>query len=232
MDLVFVLGKGSKWNNTEIRYSIRSAEKFLSYENIFVVGECPKWLDVTHIPAIDPYPLNKERNIFHKILTACDDPRISDDFIFMNDDHFILQEQKELPNYAAGTLEGYLKNKRVTTYSISVNNTMFALKKNKLPTTFFDVHCPIVYNKQGIQELRKYNWGIRGGYVIKSLYGNTHKLQGVEMTDLKLKTPTDEEAIKQRIAGRNVFSIADTAINTNLLNVLNELYPYKSKYEQ
>ena len=44
MDIVYILGNGSKFNNEEIRYSLRSLEKFVNFDRVFIVGECPKFL--------------------------------------------------------------------------------------------------------------------------------------------------------------------------------------------
>jgi hypothetical protein len=44
-NLLYILGSGSKWQNNEIRYSIRSAEKYVgNLGRVFIVGEFPKFL--------------------------------------------------------------------------------------------------------------------------------------------------------------------------------------------
>lgn len=231
MDLVYILGTGSRWGNNELRYSLRSIEKYLKHKNIFLIGEKPEWAqNLTHIPAIDPYPMNKERNIFSKIMVACKDSRVTEDFLFINDDHFLLQPMKDIPYYGNGTIEQFLK-RRVTTYTMSAYNTKKALQAKSLPTNYFDIHAPIIYNKQKFLELQAYDWNIKKGYVIKSLYCNTHNIAPVPYSDCKLQIPTNEEAIKEKIKGRAFFSIGDGAINTNLRNVMEELYPEKSSYE-
>src|SRR4051812_35587008 len=91
MDILIPLGRGSSWQNNELRYALRSVEKHLSgYDNIFIVGEKPDWIqNITHIPFEDkPGYGNRDRNIFNKILAGIKDERLSYEFMFMSDDHF------------------------------------------------------------------------------------------------------------------------------------------------
>lgn len=73
-DLVYVLGKGSKYKNLEIKISITSMLKFCSHwiGNIYVIGENPGIHNprVQHVYAPDITKANKDANIIHKLLTA------------------------------------------------------------------------------------------------------------------------------------------------------------------
>src|SRR5688500_2320198 len=106
-------GFGSRNNDIELRYCLRSIETHLSgYGDIFLIVHKPKWVkNVMHIPAEDEQRTWwKERNIYRKILLACEDPRVSDDFLFMNDDHYLLSDfvAGEFPYYREGTISDYL----------------------------------------------------------------------------------------------------------------------------
>ena len=70
MDVCYVLGKGSLYDNLEIRLSLRSIEQNGSnIGRVFVVGEKPDWIQsVVHIPFEEKY--TKENNIFGKIITV------------------------------------------------------------------------------------------------------------------------------------------------------------------
>lgn len=96
-DLVYVLGKGSKFNNLEIKISITSMLKFCSHwiGNIYVVGENPNIHNpkVTHIYAPDITKSNKDANIINKILTAIKKiPSLSDNFLFCSDDILVTKK--------------------------------------------------------------------------------------------------------------------------------------------
>ena len=92
-DAVYPLGSGSKWNNNELRYSLRSLEKNLvDLRNVYIVGYRPEWLTgAIHIPCDDPLPHNKDGNIIRKILRACQTPGLSEDFLQVSDDQILLR---------------------------------------------------------------------------------------------------------------------------------------------
>lgn len=230
MDVVYVLGNGSRWKNNELKYSLRSIEKYLKFGKVFIVGEKPDWIkDIIHIPATDPHRANKERNIYEKILLACNDDRISNNFFFFNDDHFLLKKVDRLEAHHREPLEEFTWG-RYTMYKHSANNTISHLKRRSLSTFNYDIHCPIVYNKEKFKAM-DYNWNVRYGYLIKSLYGNTHQLQGRIMEDCKIQTTLTIHQLKDRVKDRWVFSIGDGAICKDLVKFMDELYPEKSRFE-
>ncbi len=96
-DLVYVLGRGSKFNNLEIKISITSMLKFCSHwiGNIYIVGENPRIRNpkVTHIYAPDITRNNKDANIIHKLLVAIEKvPKLSDNFLFCSDDILVTKK--------------------------------------------------------------------------------------------------------------------------------------------
>lgn len=233
--IVIPLGNGSRWSDTELRYCLRSITKHLTgYDDIFIVGEKPEWLKgVVHIPCPDygDKTYHKERNIFEKIMAACKDERVTDYFLFMNDDHFLLQDFEAgiFPYYCHGWLNEFMT---VTDYKHTVWNTMEIYKD--WHAVYFDIHCPIVYNKRRFEYyLHDLDWGKKFGYCIKTIYCNsTIGFKAIEYPDLKINEVYSSDQIRKLIAGRPWFSIGDKAREGGLLKVLNELYPNKSMYEK
>lgn len=234
--IVIPLGTGSRWNNTELRYALRSVEKHLAgYGDIFIIGEKPDWLrNVVHIPCPDygDKTYDKEHNIYRKIMAACADDRVTEDFLFMNDDHFLLQDYEagNFPYYCEGWLSEYMT---VTDYKHTVRNTVnwFSTINND-GRLYFDIHCPVLYNKMPFMLLSGLNWEKAFGYCIKTVYCNTlPHLKAIEQPDLKINEVHTADRIHRMIAGRPWFSIGDRAREGGLLRVLNDLYPHKSKYE-
>lgn len=229
--IIFPLGNGSRWNDTELRYSLRGIEQHLSnYGEVFVIGERPSFLsnNIIHIPATDgDKTYNKERNIYTKIMAACNDPRVSDDFLFMNDDHFLLSNYRadQFPYYFDGML-GDVSS--VSDYRYTLHNTKSVLG---VDVPCFDVHTPIVYNKRLFQLLSCYDWSVKFGYCIKTAYCARAGVAGKPYQDLKIKDPLTTDQIKELIKGRDCFSVDNQAREGGLLQVLNELYPTKSRYE-
>ncbi|MFA9220547.1 MAG: hypothetical protein ACEQSL_05110, partial [Sediminibacterium sp.] len=150
MDVVYVLGIGSPWQDNELRYSLRSVQQYLKdFDRVFIVGERPAWLqNIVHVPCRDGS--QKERNIMEKILKVCATD-VSDDFFFLNDDHFLLQETSTInfPYYYTGTLEETASTRHyMKPYTHSLRNTQSALMKNNYPQNYYDIHTPIVYSKK------------------------------------------------------------------------------------
>lgn len=93
----------------------------------------------------------------------------------------------------------------------------------------FDIHTPILYEKQKFIALEQEEWGYE--HIIKSLYCNRWGVQGEEMKDLKFSRPFKREEIRQAIQGKLWFSISENGTNDAMKDVLQELYHNPSKYE-
>src|SRR6187397_2321209 len=107
MDLVYVLGSGSAWADNELRFSLRSLKYLDQVDRIFIVGNCPPWVqNVEHVYFGDRFSC-KEKNIMLKLAYACGHPDLSEHFLHLHDDHFCLayQSAEDIPNWAGGPLE-------------------------------------------------------------------------------------------------------------------------------
>lgn len=237
MDLVIPLGTGSRWEDNELRFALRSAEKYINkLGNVYIIGERPEWItNVTYIPAVDRPGIEwKEFNIMQKVLKACALKQLSREFIFMNDDHFLLSPMPPLPYYCCGTLESKLAARRKQDhYYYSMNNTRNALQARQRGDTYFDVHAPIIYNKNLFRDVvLSYDWlAVPYGYVIKSLYCNSLDIKGTQDDDLKVRERVNCFQLETLTQHRKYFSISDEAVSQDLDIYLRYLYPDKSKYE-
>ena len=76
--------------NPDLKFSLRSVEKFCTFRNIWVVGYKPNWVkNVNYLPTVQSG--NKWVNSMTNIVAACNCPEISEDFVLMNDDFFMLR---------------------------------------------------------------------------------------------------------------------------------------------
>jgi hypothetical protein len=227
-------GHGSRWNDTELRYCLRSIEKHLSgHGDIFLIGHRPDWcINVHHIPAVDGEMVyERDRNIFNKIMLAINDERVTENFLFMNDDHWLLKDYQadRFPIYCHGDLAEYVV--REDLYGNTVKNT--ALHVDAL-SPYFDVHCPIVYNKTIFPQLQRYDWNKKYGYCIKTLYVNqlAPPFITTEHPDIKINEPISSNKIRMLIDGKHWFSAGHKAAQGGLGKTLQDLYPVKSRYEK
>lgn len=230
IDVCIPLNNRSTQKNLELRYCLRSIEQHLSgVGNVFIVGYCPEWVDnVIHIPADeDPRNRFRDRNIMTKMAIACRDDRVSDNFLMVHDDHFLLSdyEAAAFPYYHMGPLVP-----SDSQYGKTKQNTLSLLG----PVNNYDAHCPIVFNKERfMRSVALADWSKWYGYCLKTLYCVMNGIGGEFMFDIKIRMPWRADEIKSAIAGRKWFSIGDRCFKEGgMWDVLNELYPNKSRYEQ
>ncbi len=245
IDVVIPLGTGSRWNDNELRYSLRSLVKFGSnFGRIVIVGEkLPEWIENVYWIKQKPTNYNHEHNIYENILAACEAPIVTERFLGWQDDYFLTAPINcaDYPFYYNGTLEdGIKKRVRFDGYAISLNNSKTVLESRGCWTLNYDLHCPIEYTKTGfIAHVSTVDWKVGNGYVIKSLYANSrfptmlapgHEVQ--PMRDLKISSAISNATIQAAIKDRHVFSISDRGLSEVMKDFLRKSYPVKSKYEK
>lgn len=189
LDVVYILGKGSHWQDNELRYSLRSIEENLNHGKVFVVGECPDWLqNVTHIEAIDGFP-HKIKNAIHKIRTACLDHRISEDFILMNDDFFFLNRTEAIKNFHLGNINKAIAEHQTKDgyyYRALIDTRNLLNVAGAVEVLNYEVHYPMVFNRKKFLELTDSVSWHDAGYLFRSLYGNIYEIGGQKRSDVKI----------------------------------------------
>jgi len=177
MDIVYLNTK-TKWDCKEIKFSIRSAEKFLTFDNLFIFGYLPDFINqkAIHIPFDDRG--DKYDNVDKKMLLILKDERISEDFILMNDDFILLREYKTIPYYYKGDLKQAVE-KAGGRYKRRLENTLKLFPDGK----DFEVHFPIIFNKTKLSNLfKKYGQEIEK----RSAYCNEYNVRKTQHKDHKV----------------------------------------------
>lgn len=225
MTVFYPLGNGSRLNNFELKMSLRSVEKHLSnYTDVIIVGEKPDWIqNVTHIPLGD-IPNEKDYNIMLKTERAFQEV---DRLLFFNDDHYLLEDfdAETFPYFYHDTIDNYVKRRGLDGYGRRANNTMKHLKSKNLPIKFFDIHTPIIYERQPfLDNVVSLPWKqYKEGFVIKSLYANGLKIEGTSQKDSKSLHPPHMSV--------NIFSSTNAKPRASVQRFLIERFANKSKYE-
>lgn len=240
MSIVVVIPykSGSK-NNIELIYALRSLEKNLNgFCEVFVVGDKITSLKGLNyiISKDDKSSKFKERNIYRKILAACNDERVSDNFIFTNDDIMITKQFniEEMPFYHKGELIDTMA-KNAGDYRKSLNHSRKYLMKMGKTTLDYDTHFPILYNKEKFSRTFVHsdlNWDQPYGYTIKSIYANMLEVNGEYGGDCKIQMAMTYEEIVKKIGDKTFFSTSDGCMNADMIKYLEENYPNKSQYER
>ncbi len=245
MDILYVVGNGSKWENNELRYSLRSIEKFgRNVDRVFIVGQKPDFVSdiVTHIPCSDPF-VRKHQNILHKVTKAMRESDIDKHFIVSSDDHFYTREV-DFNNYPvyyqARTIQTTSANGAApNNYHKSLAETKQMLERWGLPVYQTNPHCNTHFDADMYRlyyPLFMEAMAAKYGGEMNCLMGNIliHE-RGVipqRFMDKKIGVFSDTEDLVKQISGVECFSISDNAVLCGIGGYLQTLFPNKSKYEK
>jgi hypothetical protein len=235
VDVVIPFRNSPRTGNDELRYTLRGIEKHLcNAGRVHIIGDYPKFVsNYTYTPFEEKnWYQHLTRNIYQKLLTACNIDSVSDPFLYMNDDHFLIR------NCDATSIPFYHQGSRwdvgTGNYKVTIRNTL-----NIYPNARnFDVHAPmLIFKDRFIRSMMALNWKADFGYCIKTAYCEYHNqvdghntLKGEFFSDLKIDRPPTQEDFHY-IEGRTVFSVGDRGMGKEMKEYLNQLYPTKSKYE-
>lgn len=241
MDILYVVGTGSKWNNNELKYSLRSIDKNgVNVGRIFIATETlPKFINpeaVEHICIRDLGKI-KHRNIMDKIECVMNYSDIADDFLLSSDDHFYLRETDfdHYPLYHKGEIQERDENAE---YWLSMRDTKQLLQQHGLTTYSTNPHCNTHFNRPMFMEhsaLMKEGKQLRYGAEVNCLMGNLMIAAGVEpvcYNDIKINSFKNREDLLRQLGDTNCFSIYDSALNCGIKEYLREMFPNKSRWEK
>lgn len=178
----------------ELRWSMRSAAIHLSdLSQIVLCGDRPNWYDgaYIHVPRydrsqaiVDRIPRKSHRYCAwieqaRKLRAIADDPNVTENFLWMYDDSFIMQpcEIRDLavPRASSSNLFcGNVNQKSRDKWREIKRRTLLRLQSEGLPTRNYSSHYPVVYNKSRLRETLDRFVPNRHPFVIESLYLNHH----------------------------------------------------------
>lgn len=231
-DAVYPLGGGSKISNLEIVLSLRSlARHAANLGNIYVIGEQPARLNwggrLIHLPFTETH--GRYANVWEKVLAAAKDPRISERFLWMNDDFYCLE------NFDAGAVPYFCRTNKLSSsearssYQQTLRKTRDALVKRGLSTYHFGTHQPINFEKAKIRQLfKEFEDEIYAprGLSLRTCYGNYFQVERTVKTTKLIKGDHPPTL-------RGLFAVSShaTATPANLRRHIKRLYPGPSEFE-
>lgn len=243
IDVIYKLGVGSKFEDKELRYSLRSLSNFKDLGNVFIIGHQPNWINydhIIHIQAQDCYLSNKDANLINKIILACLDNRLSDQFLHFSDDQVLLQqvdkvffERPLVDNSHISNITG--PGKKLNRWQQRLQNTVNKLKERGYQYNCYEAHIPYLIDKNkypGV--LFRYDYGFDRGYCGNTLYFNTTKAHGKDKRECDVARIEKQHSLEQLIKfcdNKLIFNYTDGAINQDLFVFLQKQFPNKSKYE-
>lgn len=194
MDIVYPVGPG---RHEELRYSLRSLEN-IPHDKVWLVGDPPAWSQQTNNLRRDqsnlPPQSNSNANLFYAALQ--DD--LSDDFIFMNTDFFIMQPTETVPNMHMGSLDDLIQryetgNRFHQAYSL-ITTRNWLLKHGYGPDLLsYELHMPMVFNKHKVVQLIRDFTKTQALFTLRprTCYGNAYNLNGEMVNDAKNSSDTE-----------------------------------------
>lgn len=246
MDILYIVGTGSKWDNNELRYSLRSIDKYgINVDRVFIVGEKPDFVsgEITHIPCADRYSMTKKHNNIHqKIAVAMGTGLLGDHFLISSDDHFYCKPT-DFNNYPV-----YYRESRIPTtvpdgvkpnsYWYSLFETRSFLKHKGFPifqtNPHANTHIDVKLWMDHIRTIVEASDLPHGGE-INCIMGNIMITNGWEpkpIQDCKIYDFANREEFDNKIKDVHVFSMSDSALGCGIDKILQEMYPEKSRWEK
>lgn len=234
MDIVYLVKECKE--NKELTYSLRSLVN-LPHNRVFIVGGCPNNLNkskLIHTAILQTK--SKYQNTTTNLQLICQNKALSDNFILMNDDFFILEPIKnpvqEL-NLCRGPIEEVIKD-YARRYNNCYNDYLLGMKQTKIflqdmcianPLSY-ELHIPMILNKQKVLDMFKLPH-LESVKVIhkRSLYGNLYMKDSTPINDVKV--------LKNYYypLGSNKFLSTEDDSFERVHPFLNNLFPDKGYYE-
>lgn len=236
MDVVWICRTGP---NEELRYSIRSVAKNMPHSNIVVVGGKPDWytgkfIPVTTLTDRGGVSRNKYENAKNNIRQIVDNPDISDEFVLMNDDFYVMKPVDQIQYYHGGLLADKVKthktfaNQAAYTHVLVRTQQILSALEIKDPLDYA-LHIPMRFHKNKLAEVLKQPIAS-----IRTLYGNMYSVGGRQMADVKVHPDRGEYGPKSfdYLNEDSIFlSTADSTFLSVKKNLLDSVFSEPSKYE-
>lgn len=183
MDYVYICRKR---NNEELRYSLRSLKENAPEGNVWLVGGKPDWYVGDYLYVPDTH--TKYANINNCFEAIANSPDISDDFVLMNDDFFILSKIDSIPTVHSGYLKDRIDERYridpVGEYTRSLMRTHSQLQKAGIENPIdYDLHMPMIINKTKLKEI------VPTRCQVRSMYGNIFGIEAEMVSDAKIYGP-------------------------------------------
>ena len=216
IDVVIPLrDRPSPYNDEELRYCLRSIEKYMDVRDVWVVGQPRDWLSVNWISLSDGG--SRFGSAHRKIRAACDNPFISDPFVLFNDDFFLLNPIKDFPDYYDGTLQQRINSAGGDYLAMLKRSQSFSDGNN------YATHTPALIKKEIFKTIPE-------GISYRIAYGSRSGNEKKPIKDPKIYNQKDHFDFREWVKGKAMFSTSDFSFHY-ILREMKQLYPEPSRWE-
>lgn len=233
MDIVYLVKDSDV--NEELTFSLRSL-KNIPHDKVFLVGGFPANINpekVYHIPTAQGP--NKYHNTTSSLRTVANTSEVSEDFILMNDDFFIMSPIKD-PKSELNLYRGYLSDiiasyDKRPVHNIIYYNALCDIYSFLLHLGFddpkcYELHLPMIMNKKNVRDMFCIR-GVNGLPVLfhRTLYGNLYTHGALYTKDVKLSATTP------MMPESPYFLSTSDGYFAKIKLFLNNIFNQKSEYE-
>jgi hypothetical protein len=226
-DAAYPLGTGSRWNNGELRYSLRSIEQNIpNVGNVFIAtSTLPSFLNrqtVIHIDRKD----NTGRvttNTFAKALAICRHKDCGEQVLWMNDDILILQPydvtryHSRAMYFSAGE---YGKAMRATVDILNAHGIADPVN--------FETHRPVLLQRGRFLELMQTFENRKGPLAWVSLYLNLIRVTATPSYDVKV-----HDQFSEALSTLPVLSTSHGIVKKpEVQKAIDSRFPHPSRFER
>lgn len=197
MDAVYLVGP-QRFAGEMLRHSLRSLVNLPQVTRVVIAGYRHRWLgDVLHIPV--EQQRTKHESTDANLRAALRDDRVSDQFLLMNDDFFVMEPVAEVPVVHRGPLVDQIANHERTN-----NKTMLSRRRQHLEMLAelgvddplcYELHVPMPVDRTAMAEALERADKVRPPKMAptgkRTLYGNLAGAGGELAEDVKVRTGRD-----------------------------------------
>lgn len=230
MDFVYICKDGI---NEELKYSIRSVVESFPEASIWLVGGKPDWYVGNYIKVNQNH--TKYQNAVENLKQICNSSEISNPFVLMNDDFYIIKKINNVETYHGGQLldkiNVYQKINGNSNYTRKLLATYKRIKALGFDNPLdYELHVPMIMEKEKLQQILKYT----DQCLWRSIYGNMFNVGGTEMQDVKVYTrgPLVFKSYNLNIDQHTYLSSADSSFNIIWNQILKIQFKQKTKFEK
>jgi len=235
IDVLYIVGNGSLYRNEELRYSLRSLDKFgKNVGRVFIAGECPDFVDQTKITFLPELDIGcPVINHWWKVDQTFRKTDIGDRALLMYDDIFFCRPV-DCANYPWRWRGELPWDRQTGEYRRSLYNARTWLMSNNYPGLNYELHQPCIYEKDKFLSMAKDFEELKlsdVGMVPRSVYANRFVNGKAEyMKDLKIRAWVKD--LDELIKDRDCFSIADNCFQGPVEDWLKKNLQEKSRWEK
>lgn len=245
MDMLYIIGNGSKHDNQELRWSLRSLEKYgRNVGCIAVVGDVPDFLspEVKTLKTDNHVGLY-QKNIWRNVKAAADAGLVTGKFLLQADDHIFVKETDfdEYPTYVCGELPTLVLPDEVHyEYKLGLVGSRWILGRNGMPTRMTSNHnaltvdadvfsrYPWIARVCGNDETRMNAWAILGNLF---LYDHPDAAVG-QRDDVKICHAISAEELDKVVGGTDMISFDDVVFGSEAFaSFMEGEFGQKSRWE-